>query len=117
MGKALIFVLLLIALTVLFKIVADWFQYNKNINIIPSTLIEMVAVIIFMFTFDSTSTSGLVWMWASVAMVIGITIFNLAQYGIKNGILVSLAELIFSVSAAFLIVCMIVASSSKKKSR
>ena len=117
MGKVLLFVLLLIVLTVIFKIVAEWFQYNKNINILPATFIEMIAVIVFLYTFGSTNTSEAIWMWLSVATVTIISILNLVRYGIRDGILTSLAELVFSVSAVFLIVCILIAGGQKKSNR
>ncbi len=117
MGKALIFVFLLIGLTAYFKKAAEWFVDNKNINIIPAALIEMVAVIVFMFTYGSEYTDEIIWMWVSVAVVIAVTIFNLIKYGLKDGALASLAELVFSISAAFLLACILVASGSKKKNK
>lgn len=86
MGKALIFVFLLIGLTAFFKKVAEWFQNNKNINIIPAALIEMVAVFVFLGTYGSEYADEIVWMWISVAIVLVITVFNLIKYGIKDGI-------------------------------
>ena len=115
MGKALVFVLLLIGLTAFFKKAAEWFQDNKNINIIPASLIEMVAVFIFLGTYGSEYTNEIIWMWVSVVVVIAITVFNLIKYGVKDGILVSLAELVFSISAAILIAFIVVASSKKSK--
>lgn len=114
MAKVLLIILFLIGLTAVLKKVAKWFAENKDINIIPSTFIEMVAVIVFMFTYGSINTSEIIWMWISVAVVVIITILNLLIYGIKDGILASFAELAFSVSAAFLIACMLVASSQEK---
>ena len=114
MAKVLLFILLLIGLTAVLKKVSEWFEDNKDINIIPSTFIEMVAVIVFIFTYGSIDTSEIIWMWIAVAVVVTITIFNVIRYGIKDGVLVSFAELTFSISAAFLIACMLVASSQKK---
>ena len=106
---------MLIGLTAFFKKAAEWFQNNKNINIIPASLIEMVAVFIFLGTYGSEYTDEIIRMWVSVAIVVAITIFNLIKYGVKDGILVSLAELIFSISAAVLIAFILVASSKKSK--
>lgn len=117
MGKALIFIILLIGLTAYFKKAAEWFIENKNINIIPAALIEMVAVIVFMFTYGSEYTDEIIWMWVSVSVVLAITIFNLVKCGLKDGALASLAELVFSISAAFLLAYILVASGSKKKSK
>lgn len=117
MGKALIFVFLLIGLTAFFKKVAEWFQNNKNINIIPAALIEMVAVFVFLGTYGSEYADEIVWMWISVAIVLVITVFNLIKYGIKDGILVSLAELVFSISAALLIACILVTSGKKTRKK
>lgn len=115
MVKTLVFVLLLIGLTSGFKKVADWFQHNKSINIVPAALIEMLAVIIFMVTYGSEHTAEIVWMWVSVAIVLAIIIFNLIRYGVKDGTLASLAELIFSVSAAFLLILILASRSQKTK--
>lgn len=115
MGKALIFVFGLIILTEIFKKVAEWFEKTKDINIIPASFIEMPFVVVFMVTCGSEYTNEIIWMWVSVAVVVAITIFNLIKYGIKDGALVSLAQLFFSISAAFLFVCIIVSRSSKKK--
>lgn len=117
MGKALIFVFLLIGLTAFFKKVAEWFQNNKNINIIPAALIEMVAVFVFLGTYGSEYADEIVWMWISVAIVLVITVFNLIKYGIKDGILASLAELVFSISAALLIACILVTSGKKTRKK
>lgn len=117
MGKALIFVFLLIGLTAFFKKAAEWFQNNKNINIIPAALIEMVAVFVFLGTYGSEYADEIVWMWISVAIVLVITVFNLIKYGIKDGILASLAELVFSISAALLIACILVTSGKKTRKK
>lgn len=117
MGKALIFVFLLIGLTAFFKKAAEWFQNNKNINIIPAALIEMVAVFVFLGTYGSEYADEIVWMWISVAIVLAITVFNLIKYGIKDGILASLAELVFSISAALLIACILVTSGKKTRKK
>ena len=117
MGKALIFVFLLIGLTAFFKKAAEWFQNNKNINIILAALIEMVAVFVFLGTYGNEYADEIVWMWISVAIVLVITVFNLIKHGIKDGILVSLAELVFSISAALLIACILVTSGKKTRKK
>ena len=117
MGKALIFVLLLIGLTAFFKNAAEWFQDNKNINIVPAAFIEMIAVFVFMGTYGSEYTDEIIWMWVAVAIVLVITLFNLIKYGIKDGILASLAELVFSISAALLIACILVTSGKKTRKK
>lgn len=115
MGKALIFVLLLIGLTAFFKNAAEWFQDNKNINIIPAAFIEMIAVFVFMGTYGSEYTDEIIWMWVSVGIVLAVTIFNLIKYGVKDGALASLAELVFSASAAFLLACILISRNKKTK--
>ena len=115
--KMLIFVFVLIILTGIFKKVAEWFENTKNINIIPASFIEMPFVVVFMVTCGSEYTNEIIWMWVSVAVVVAVTIFNLVKYGLKDGTLVSLAELLFSVAAAFLLICIIVSRSSKKKTQ
>lgn len=117
MGKALIFVILLIGLTTFFKKAAEWFQDSKDINIIPAALIEMVAVFVFLGTYGSENTNEIIWMWVSVAIVIAITVFNLIKHGLKDGVLASLAELIFSISAAILVACIIVTSGKKTRKK
>ena len=113
--KMLIFVFLLLGLTAVFKKIAEWFENTKNINIIPASLIEMPFVVVFMVTYGSEYTNEIIWMWVSVAVVIAVTIFNLVKYGLKDGALVSIAELVFSVAAALLFICIIVSRSGKKK--
>jgi len=115
MAKVLFFALLLFGLTAVFKRVAEWFEDVKNINIVPAALVEVVAVIIFIFTHGSKSTGGIVWMWVSVAVVLVVTIVNLIKYGIKDGVLVSFSELAFSVSAALLLICVFVSQNEKNK--
>lgn len=117
MGKAIIFIFLLLGLTVIFKKVAEWFQDTKDINILPASLIEMVAVIIFMFNFGSELKEDIIWTCISILIIVIVTIFNLIKYGIKDGALLSLAELIFSVSAAFLIAFIFLAGTEKRKVR
>lgn len=115
--KALLFIFFLVGLTASFKKVAEWFQDTKSINIIPEALIEMVAVFIFICTYGSDYTDEIIWMWVSIAVVLIITAFNLARYGIKDGTLASFAELVFSVAAAFLLICIILARETKRKKR
>ena len=117
MAKALLFILLLMGLAAVFMRVIEWFEINKGINILPSTLIEMIAVIVFLFTYGSTDTSKELLMWASVITVIIITIWNLIRYGVLDGLLVSLAELFFSASAAVLIICIFIASDQEKPNK
>ena len=113
MEKALICIILLVGLAAVFRRVANWFEYNKNINIVPASVIEMVAVIIFMFTYGSTYTNDIIWMWISIAIVLVVTIFNFIKYGFKDGLLASFAELAFSLSTAFLIACILVSKNKK----
>lgn len=115
MGKTLIFILLLGVLTIGFKKAITWFADNKNINIVPGTFVEMIAVIVFMFTYGSENTRDIIFMWVSVAVVLAITTYNFIKYGLKDGALASVAELGFSASAAFLLVCIFVARGSQKK--
>lgn len=117
MTKSLIFILILFGLTASFKKVADWFQNTKNINIIPASLIEMVAIIIFIFTYGSTYTNEVIWMWLSIAIILVIIILNLIKYGLKNGALASIAELAFCISAAFLLACILITRSQKSNDK
>ena len=114
MGKALLVILLLIGLTGLFTKAANWFKYNKNINIVPASFIEMIAVIIFMFTYGSTYTDEIIWMWVSIAIVVTVTIFNLIKYGLKDGLLASIAELAFSSATALLLLSYLIVRSDNK---
>lgn len=77
----------------------------------------MVAVIVFMFTYGSKSTDEMIWMWVSIAVVLVVTIFNSIKYGLKDGALASLAELVFSISAAFLLTCILVSRNQKANIR
>ncbi|MBQ8028078.1 MAG: hypothetical protein IJ262_01580 [Clostridia bacterium] len=117
MGNMLIFAFLLIGLTVSFKKVTEWFQYNKNINIIPAALIEMIAVIVFMFNYGSEYTDDVVLMWLSVVLILAITVFNVVKYGIKDGVLASLAELVFSISSAILVAYILVTGGKKARKK
>ncbi len=117
MAKALLVILLLIGLCAAFKKTAEWFKHTKNINIVPAAFIEMIAAIIFMFTYGSTYTDEIVWMWVSIAIVIAITIFNLIKHGLKDGLLASLAELIFSASAALLLLSYLVVRNERSTKR
>ena len=106
---------LLIGLTAVFTKVAEWFQENKNINIIPAALIDTIAGAIFVFHYGSKDTKDIIWMCVAIAIVLVILGFNLVKYGFKNGSLASIAELVFSISAAFIIACVIIASSQGSK--
>ena len=91
----------------------EWFQNNKNINIIPATLIDVFAIIIFLWNYDGDHTKNLILMYTAIAVILIIIVFNLLSYGLKDGLLVSFAELIFSIPAALLIVLILVAGSQK----
>ena len=87
---------------------------NKNINIVPASFIVMIAVIIFMFTYGSTYTDEIIWMWVSIAIVVAVTIFNLIKYGLKDGLLASIAELAFSSATALLLLSYLIVRSDNK---
>ena len=108
-------IFLLLGLTAAFKKVSEWFQDNKGMNIIPPALIDMVAVLIFMFHYEGEKTEDTIWICVAIAIVLVIIVFNFIRYGLKNGALASLAELVFSVSAAILVAFLIAASSQKRK--
>lgn len=110
---ALILIPLLIGLTAVFSIVAEWFMENKNINIIPATVLNLIAGIIFMVNYGSEATINSIGMGAAVSIILVIIILNLNKYGLKTGVLASLAELVFSISAAFIIFIGLVAGSQK----
>lgn len=113
MINGLIFVFLLFGLTIAFKKAADWFRINKGINIVPAALIDTVAEMLFIFNYGTEQTKNNIWLGIAIAIVLAIVVFNLMNYGFKDGILTSLAEMIFSISAAFLIACILVAESQK----
>ena len=115
MASALIFILLLLGLTAVFPKIAEWFQENKNINIMPIALIDIIAGFVFILHYGSEDTKDIIWM--CIAIVLVIIVFNLIKYGFEDGTLASLAELIFSVAAVFLIVCVLMASSQKGKKK
>lgn len=117
MAIAIKFILLLLGLTAVFAKVAEWFQENKKINITPVALIDVIAEIIFIVHYGSKDTRDIVWMCMAIVIIIVIVVFNLFKYGLKDGAFASLAELVFSISAAFLILCVFLASgqSGKKK--
>ncbi len=115
MGKALVFVVLLVILLAVIEKAVRWFQYTKHINIIPAAFVEMIAVILFAFNYGGESMEEIVWVCVSVAVVIAITVFNLIKYGVKNGILASGAELLFSIAIALAVLGILVSRSKKTK--
>lgn len=115
MTIGILFVLLLVGLTAVFKTVAEWFLLNRNINIIPAALLDMTAAIIIIFNYGSETTKNRIAMYAAIVMILAIIVFNLMKYGLKYGIFASLAELIFAASATFLIVLILIAESQNSK--
>lgn len=116
MAIAILFILLLLGLTAVFAKAAEWFQENKK-NITPAALIDVIAEIIFILHYGSKETRDIVWMCVAIVIVIVIIAFNLFKYGLKDGVFASLVELVFSISAAFLILCAIVASGQNGKKK
>ena len=114
MGTVLIVVILLLVLTATFNSVADWFEETKNIDILPVALIDVVAVIVFIFACVDKPSGANIWMGLSGAVVLGTVVYNMVQHGYKDGALASLAELVFSISAAFLIIFLLSGTNSKK---
>lgn len=115
MTNGILFALLLIGLTAVFNTVAEWFQTSRNINIIPAALLDMTAAIIIIFNYGNEATKNRVAMYAAIVMILAITIINLIKYGVKYGILASIAEIIFAASATFLIVLFLLAESQNSK--
>ncbi len=115
--EILLFVVLLLSLTGAFMKAADWFQDTKGINIVPAALIEMVSVVIFVFNYGKDETGNIIWLCVAIAIVLVVTIFNLMTYGAKHGALVSLAELLFSVSVVFLFLYMLLSNGARKSRR
>ena len=113
MAIAIIFIFLLIGLICVFQQVVEWFEENKGINIIPAALIETIAGVIIMVNYGSSETKDIIWMWVAIAIVFIIIVFNLIRYRLKDGALASFAELVFSIPAAFLIICALIASTQK----
>lgn len=115
---ALLLIPLLIGLTAVFSIVAEWFVENKKINIIPATVLNLIAGIIFMLNYGGATTINSLGMGAAVSIILAIIILNLNKYGLKTGALASLAELVFSISAAFIIfICLVAGGQNGKKKR
>lgn len=54
-------------------------------NIIPLALIDMVAVLIFMFHYGGEKTEDTIWICVAIAIVLVIIVFNFIRYGLKNG--------------------------------
>ncbi len=75
----------------------------------------MVPVFLFVFNYGGKSTEEIIWVWVSVAIVLAVTLFNLIKYGLKNGLLASLAELIFSVAIVFALLGILVSRNQKTK--
>lgn len=117
MGNVLIFLLILVGLLAAFQKVADWFENTRNINIVPASLVDIVAVAIFAFNFGSNEDSETVWICVSVAIVVAVTVMNLIQHGLKNGALASAAELIFSIAVVFVILGMLASINQKKRKK
>lgn len=117
MVVAFLLLLLLCLLAFGFIKAIDWFQNNKNINIIPATLIDVFAIIIFLWNYEGDHTKNLLLMYTAIAVILIIIVFNLLRYGLKDGLLVSFAELIFSIPAALLIVLILYADSQKSNKR
>lgn len=112
---AIIFFVLLLVLMIVLNKVTVWFQENKNINIIPAMLIDMIAESIFIFNYGSENEKGIIWICVAITIAFMVIVFNLIKYGFKDGILASFAELIFSVVTVFFIACIFIASSKKSK--
>ena len=106
---------LLAILTAVFKIVAMWFQLNRNINIIPAALLDMTAAIIILFNYDGKSTKNMIALYTAIVMILAIIVFNLMKHGLKYGFLASMAEIIFAASAAFLIILILIVESENSK--
>ena len=117
MAIVMILIFLLIVLTAVFIKVAEWFQEIININIMPAALIDMIAGIVFILHYGNKDTKDIIWMCVAIAIVLVIIVFNLIKYGFGYGALASLAELVFSISAAFLVVCILIASSQNGKQK
>ncbi len=117
MAIVLIFILVLLGLTAVFAKVAEWFQEHKNINIIPAALIDIIAVIIFCLHYEIEDTKDIIWLCVAIVIILVIIVFNMINYGFKNGIFASLAELVFSISATFLVVCVLAVSSQNGKQK
>ena len=113
MVGALLLLLLLCFLTFGFIKAIEWFQNNKNINIIPATLIDVFAIIIFIWNYEGNHTKNFILMYTAIAVILIIIVFNLLSYGLKDGLLVSFAELVFSIPAALLIVIIFLAEIQK----
>lgn len=113
MTKVIIFFLLLIGLAAIFNKVANWFQQTKSINIIPCALIEMVAVVIFIFNYGGHDTENIICLCIAITIVAIITILNFVNYGLTDGLLSSIVELLFSITAGLLFVCLLLARNQK----
>ncbi len=113
--KIFLAVVVLLGLGGIFMKAADWFQDTKGINIIPAALIEVVSAVIFVFNYGEDEISSIIWMCVAIAIVLAVTIFNLTKYGLKDGALASLAELVFSVSVVFIFLVMLLSGNNKTK--
>lgn len=117
MVTAFLLLLLLCFLAFGFIKAIEWFQNNKNINIIPATLIDIFAIIIFLWNYEGDHTKNLILMYTAIAVIIIIIVFNFLAYGLKYGFLVSFAELIFGIPAALLIILSLYSVSQKSNKR
>lgn len=116
---ALLFIILLLGLTVVFSKAAEWFDQSKGINIVPASLVNMVAEIIFVYQYTNSENDAIKMnLWISIAIIILLTILimNLMKYGLKDGIFASLAEIVFSISAVIIIIGILLALISQNTS-
>lgn len=116
---ALLFIILLLGLIVVFSKAAEWFEQSKGINIVPAALVNMVAEIILVYQYTNSENDAIKMnLWIGIAIIIFLTIIimNLMKYGLKDGILASLAEIVFSISAVIIIVGILLAVISQNTS-
>lgn len=112
----LLFIILLLGLTVVFSKAADWFEQSKGINIVPAALIDTVGEIIFIYqytNFENNEIKMNIWIGIAIIIFLAIIIMNLMKYGLKDGILASLAEIVFSMSAVIIIIGILLAVISQ----
>lgn len=116
---ALLFIILLLGLTVVFSKAAEWFDQSKGINIVPASLVNMVAEIILVYQYTNSENDAIKMnLWIGIAIIIFLTIIimNLMKYGLKDGIFASLAEIVFSISAVIIIIGILLALISQNTS-
>lgn len=99
--------------------VPRWFQENKDINITPGCLMDVAGELALVFSTCFRDDEPLKWIFLVVGLtiVLGLVVYNIRTYGVKDGALASLAELVFAAAAVIVILLVLTSASNKKKKK